>query len=80
MREKAIDKIKSTPEIVDEVCVYGGYLICDLKTGDVYHSYEDGKTCYQKWNDEENKFIPFMWQMGGLKNLNLSIISSGEYN
>jgi hypothetical protein len=80
MREKAINKIKSTPEIVNEVIVYGGYLMVDLNTGNIYYCNEDGKTFYQKWNNERNKFVPFMWQRSGLHGLDLDILDSNEYS
>ena len=78
MRSKAIEKIKKTPKITEELR-YGGCLLFDKNTGGIFHCCEDGKTYYQRWDDKLQQFALIDWRCGGLDKYDLQVLDREEY-
>jgi hypothetical protein len=78
MKKQAIEKIKQTPKITDEL-KYGGCLMFDENTCDIFYCNDDDKTYYKKWSNSSNRFNLIEWRLGGLNKYDLKIIDKYEY-
>ena len=77
--ETILERLSKNPVITDVIKRFGGCLLYDKITGTIYHCGDnDGKTYYEKFDDNGNR-TPIFWQMGRLNINQLEVIDESLF-